>query len=201
MRLIFGLDLGVASIGWSAVTRDENQNYQIKGIGSRIIPYSDNTVKDDFGKGSGESVNSIRTHMRTARRNLDRYQLRRKALLKKLDKLNMLPDPDLLNLSALQLYEIRSKAASEPVSMPALGRVFLHMNQRRGYKHGAITSSVDKKERDWVATINTRYATIQGKITVGQFFYNELVEHSKARKYYRIKEQIFPRAAYLEEFN
>lgn len=201
MRLIFGLDLGVASIGWSAVTRDENQKYQIKGIGSRIIPYSDNTVKDDFGKGSGESVNSIRTHMRTARRNLDRYQLRRKALLKKLDKLNMLPGPDLLNLSALQLYEIRSKAASELVSMSELGRVFLHMNQRRGYKHGAITSSVDKKERDWVATINTRYATIQGKITVGQFFYNELVEHSKTRKYYRIKEQIFPRAAYLEEFN
>lgn len=201
MRLIFGLDLGVASIGWSAISRDENQNYKIMGMGSRIIPYPDNSIRDDFGKGSGESVNAARTQMRTARRNLDRYQLRRKALQKKLAECNMLPDQNLMNLSALQLYELRSKAASQQLPLAEFGRILLHMNQRRGYKHGEMNPATDKKERDWVATINSRYSSIQGKMTVGEFFYQELLQHARERKYYRIKEQIFPRAAYVEEFD
>jgi CRISPR/Cas system Type II protein with McrA/HNH and RuvC-like nuclease domain len=41
MKLIYGLDLGVASIGWAVVGISDDGSYEIRGMGSRIIPYSD----------------------------------------------------------------------------------------------------------------------------------------------------------------
>lgn len=200
MRIIYGFDLGVASIGWSVVVIQEDGKYQIKGMGSRIIPYSDKEG-DEFGKGTGESVNQQRTTDRTARKGLDRYQLRRKYLNRILKENEMLPDNAAMGLSALDLFELRSKGVAEKVSLKELGRIWLHLNQRRGYKHGVEETSDDKKQRDWVAAINNRYAIIKGKQTVGQYFFEELKTHQKEKKYYRIKEQIFPREAYIEEFD
>ncbi len=79
MKIIYGLDLGVASIGWAVISIGEDGIYKIEGMGSRIIPYSD-TEGDEFGKGVGESVNQQRTTDRTSRKGLDRYQLRRTIL-------------------------------------------------------------------------------------------------------------------------
>lgn len=200
MRIIYGLDLGVASLGWSVVGQSKDGKYEIKGMGSRIIPYSDKEG-DEFGKGTGESVNQQRTTDRTSRKGLDRYQLRRKYLQQQLKANNMLPDDSLMNLSALNLFGLRSKAASERITLKELGRILLHLNQRRGYKHGSEEVGDEKKQRDWVAAINNRYAAIKGKQTVGQYFFEELKRHSDQKKYYRIKEQIFPREAYIHEFD
>jgi len=200
MKLIYGLDLGVASVGWSVVTVSDNGKYAIQGMGSRIIPYSD-SEGDEFGKGTGESINQQRTTNRTGRKGLDRYQLRRKLLNKLLTENKMLPDYHTMTLSALELYGLRHRAASEKISLKEFGRILLHLNQRRGYKHGAEEKSNEKKERDWVATINNRYAALKGKQTIGQYFYSELKNHVEQKKYYRIKEQIFPREAYKEEFD
>ncbi len=200
MRLIYGLDLGVSSIGWAVIMIDEDGKYKIAGMGSRIIPYADKEG-DEFGKGTGESVNQQRTTDRTARKGLDRYQLRRKYLHQILKENEMQPGNSLMQLSALGLLGLRSKAVTDKISLNELGRIWLHLNQRRGYKHGAEESSVDKKQRDWVAAINNRYATIQGKQTIGQYFFQELKRHQEEKIYYRIKEQIFPRQAYVEEFD
>ena len=35
MALVFGLDIGIASIGWAAI--DEEQEIQLLGLGSRIF--------------------------------------------------------------------------------------------------------------------------------------------------------------------
>jgi CRISPR-associated endonuclease Csn1 len=196
-KTILGLDLGTNSIGWALV---DAENKKILGMGSRIIPYSD-TEGDDFLKGSGESKNQSRTAARTARKLLDRYQLRRKYLFNFLKKYEMLPDNELISLSALELYSLRSRAANEKITLKELGRLFQLLNQKRGYKHASTDDSEDKKQRDFVATINSRFTNIKGKQTVGQFFYKELEEHISAQKYYRIKEQIFPREAYIVEFN
>lgn len=198
MKLIYGLDLGVASIGWAVISIDESSVYKIEGMGSRIIPYSD-TEGDEFGKGVGESVNQQRTRDRTSRKGLDRYRLRRTTLNKILKEYQLLPEQSLFNLSSIELYGLRSRAASEKITFTELGRLLLHLNQRRGYRHGA--EDEDKKQRDWVETINNRYSQIKGKQTIGQFFYKELKEHVENNKYYRIKEQIFPREAYINEFN
>jgi CRISPR-associated endonuclease Csn1 len=200
MKLIYGLDLGVASIGWAVVGISDDGSYEIRGMGSRIIPYSD-TEGDEFTKGVGESANQQRTRDRTARKGLDRYQLRRTLLKKILKEADLLPDASLDNLSALKLFGLRNKAVKEKISIPELGRIFLHLNQRRGYKHGSEDGDDGKKQRDWVETINSRYAAIKGKQTIGEFFFYELKKHQADNKYYRIKEQIFPRIAYIEEFN
>lgn len=196
-KTILGLDLGTNSIGWALV---DAENKKILGLGSRIIPYSD-SEGDDFLKGTGESKNQSRTTARTARKLLDRYQLRRKYLFNFLKKNDMLPDNELISLSALELYELRSRAVSEKISLKEIGRLFQLLNQKRGYKHASSDDSEDKKQRDFVATINSRYTKIKGKQTVGQFFYSELKHHIESNKYYRIKEQIFPREAYIDEFN
>lgn len=200
MRIVYGLDLGVASIGWAVINVLENGEHIIKAMGSRIIPYSDKEG-DEFGKGTGESVNQQRTVARTSRKGLDRYQLRRKYLLQLMKQNGMLPDNAVMSLQALELFGVRSKAATEKISLTELGRIWLHLNQRRGYKHGSEETGDDKKQRDWVAAINNRYAKIRGKQTIGQYFFQELKEHHQHRKYYRIKEQIFPREAYVEEFD
>ncbi|HEY2720909.1 MAG TPA: hypothetical protein VGI82_04250, partial [Chitinophagaceae bacterium] len=95
MKIIYGLDLGVASIGWAAVELNDIGIYEIKGMGSRIIPYSD-TEGDEFSKGVGESVNQQRTKDRTARKGLDRYQLRRTLLKKVLKENHLFPDAFLI---------------------------------------------------------------------------------------------------------
>lgn len=200
MKTIFGLDLGVTSIGWSAIHLDCQGVPELKGLGSRIIPYSDKEG-DEFGKGVGESINQQRTKDRTSRKGLDRYQLRRSLLQKALKENNILPDISLTNLSALELFRLRSRAAAEQVSLQELARILLHLNQRRGYKHGSEDENLDKKQKEWVETINNRYSKIKGQQTIGQFFFQELKEHQANKKYYRIKEQIFPREAYEEEFN
>lgn len=198
-KIIYGLDLGVASIGWAVISINENNLYKIEGMGSRIIPYSD-TEGDEFGKGVGETVNQQRTKDRTSRKGSDRYQLRRTVLNNILKEQQLFPEQSSFDFSALELYGLRSKAASEQISLSELGRLLLHLNQRRGYRHGA-EGDADKKQRDWVETINNRYLQIKGKQTIGQFFYQELKEHIETNKYYRIKEQIFPREAYINEFN
>jgi CRISPR-associated endonuclease Csn1 len=199
MKKILGLDLGVGSIGWAVIEVSEKEQTSILGMGSRIIPYADQEA-DEFSKGTGESANQKRTKFRSIRRGIDRYQQRRSKLQTILLAHQMQPNAHLQGLSALALFGLRAKAASEKVSLSELGRVLMHLNQKRGYKHGG-ESSEEKKEREWVAEINNRYATIKGQLTVGQYFSKELQEAHQAGHYYRIKEKIFPRIAYQEEFD
>ena len=103
MKKILGLDLGSSSIGWAVITETEKDGKmitEIKGLGSRIIPY-EGTEGKDFEKGTGESRNSVRTQRRTLRKGYDRYQLRRKYLITVLSQINMMPDIKTLNLTKL----------------------------------------------------------------------------------------------------
>lgn len=199
MKKILGLDLGSASIGWAMIIEnDENAkaNNQILGLGSRIIPY-EGTEGKDFAKGTGESRNSGRTKARTARKGYDRYQLRRKFLADILIKNNMMPDKALKELPKMQLWELRDKAATSKISFQEFGRILLWLNQKRGYKSSRSDANLDKKDTDYVAIVKSRHEKIKElNLTIGQYFYSEL----KNDEYYRVKENIFPREAYIEEF-
>ena len=199
MKKILGLDLGSASIGWAIIIENDEiakANNQILGLGSRIIPY-EGTEGKDFAKGTGESRNSGRTKARTARKGYDRYQLRRKFLVDILIKNNMMPDKALKELPKMQLWELRDKAATSKISFQEFGRILLWLNQKRGYKSSRSDANLDKKDTDYVATVKSRHEKIKElNLTIGQYFYSEL----KNDEYYRVKENIFPREAYIEEF-
>lgn len=45
MKKILGLDLGTNSIGWALMTQDfQNKKVEINGLGSRIIPMSQDVL-------------------------------------------------------------------------------------------------------------------------------------------------------------
>lgn len=197
MKKILGLDLGTTSIGWAVVREESENKISIEGMGSRIIPLSTDE-KSEFESGNAISTNQKRTLKRTQRKGYDRYQLRKKYLNEKLNTLSMMPDKVLFELNAIALYGLRAKAISEKISLQDVGRILFHLNQKRGYKSSRKDETKDKKETDYVADVRTRYAKIkEAGLTIGQYFHAGLLNDER----YRIKDQIFPREAYIEEFN
>lgn len=194
MKRILGLDLGVSSIGWALIDEEEKQ---ILGMGSRIIPLTTDD-KDEFTKGNAISKNQKRTLKRTQRKGYDRYQLRRQNLTTLLKSMNMLPSIELIKMNKLALWKLRSDAVAKELTFQEIGRVLLHLNQKRGYKSSRSEANMDKKDTEYVKEVKSRYEKLkESGLSIGQHFYDELSKNES----YRIKEQVFPREAYIEEFN
>lgn len=138
-ELVVGLDVGSNSLGWAVVEMNGEKLEKIHGMGSRIIPMG--AELKDFEQGNAITKNAVRRQKRSMRRNNQRYKLRRANLVKVLQELQAMPEGlgELAvrgerMLTSMELYELRAKAVSEPISLLELGRVLYHMNQRRGYK-------------------------------------------------------------------
>jgi CRISPR-associated endonuclease Csn1 len=198
MKKILGLDLGTNSIGWALIEEGESiLGNKIHGMGCRIVPLSPDD-KNEFTTGNAISKNQKRTTARTQRKGYDRYQLRRKYLIEALRTHDMLPNETLKNIPKLDLWSLRSKAVNQKISLQELGRVLLHMNQKRGYKSSRSDANLDKKDTEYVVAVKSRYDLIKDHhLTIGQYFYQKL----NADEYYRLKEQVFPREAYIDEFD
>lgn len=205
-KKILGLDLGVGSIGWALIKTEDDMPKQIIGMGSRIVPISKDD-SDQFSKGQAISKNADRTARRTTRKGYDRYQLRRALLTQVLRQNGMLPE--YMHENVIDLWKLRSDAATDgqKLTLAQIGRVLYHINQKRGYKHAKSDDSDDKKKTEYVAAVNQRYIDLQEEgITIGQHFYQELlnskVEGGKGAYYtFRIKDKVYPRAAYIAEFD
>ena len=82
MKKILGLDLGTTSIGWAIVHEAENEkeHSEIIKLGVRVNPL---TVDEqtNFEKGKSITTNADRTLKRSARRNLQRFKLRKENLI------------------------------------------------------------------------------------------------------------------------
>ena len=77
MKKILGLDLGTNSIGWALIEQDfENKEGKIEGLGSRIIPMSQD-ILGKFDAGQSQSQTADRTSYRGIRRLYQRDNLRR----------------------------------------------------------------------------------------------------------------------------
>ncbi|GFZ91057.1 CRISPR-associated endonuclease Cas9 [Aquaticitalea lipolytica] len=91
MKKILGLDLGTNSIGWALVENDfSKKEGLIKGLGSRIIPMSQD-VLGKFDSGVSISQTAERTGYRGVRRLIQRNLLRRERLHRVLNILDFLP--------------------------------------------------------------------------------------------------------------
>ena len=128
MSTVLGLDLGVSSIGWALVNEKEGAKY-IKAMGSRIIPLSTDD-SDEFSKGNAITKNQVRTTKRTQRKGYNRYQDRKKYVASVLKDNRMYPDDTLFSLSGTALFGLRDKAVSQQITLPELGRICYHLNQK-----------------------------------------------------------------------
>lgn len=201
---ILGLDLGTNSIGWALIEVDENNTpIRIIAMGSRIIPLS-TSDKEEFQRGLSITKNQSRTVSRTQRKGYDRKQLKKSDLKKILSKYNIFPSEELLKLPMLDLWKLRSDSANpnENISAEQLGRILYMLNQKRGYKSARSEANADKKDTDYVQAVKGRYAQLKDKNqTIGQYFYEELYNANANNSYFRIKEEVYPREAYTEEFD
>jgi CRISPR-associated endonuclease Csn1 len=92
-KKILGLDLGTNSIGWALISTDESgKPHKIEGMGSRIIPMTQD-VLDTFSGGKPlETQTAARTSYRSIRRLRERHLLRRQRLHRVLNVLGFLPE-------------------------------------------------------------------------------------------------------------
>lgn len=215
---VLGLDLGVGSIGWCLIALDaQGDPAEILGMGSRVVPLTNLGDDKAFSKGKAFTASQERTARRTMRRGFARYQLRRYRLRRELEKVGMLPDAALIQLPLMELWELRERAATagERLTLPELGRVLCHINQKRGYRHvksdaAAIVGDEGKKKKDsnsaYLADIRANDEKLQDEHkTVGQYFAEQLRQDQSESPTggisYRIKDQIFSRQCYINEYD
>lgn len=198
MKKILGLDLGSSSIGWALVNEAEHNNEtgNIIKLGVRIIPMGNEL--SEFESGQAVSLNATRRQKRGMRRNLYRYQIRRKQIRHLLKEKNLLPESeDLIKLHGIELMKLRADAATQQITQEELGRVLLLLNQKRGYKSNRKTAQNEADESDYLSAITTRSKELkENNYTVGQYLYHKFNQ----KEIDAIKGQIFYRADYEAEF-
>ena len=130
---ILGLDLGSNSVGWALL---ESEGGDLKGIVDAGVRIFNRAVE----KKTPISKKAKRREKRLARRVVQRRARRKKRMLNYLIKLNFLPEtlsnnpqPETILNEMGSPYLLRAKALDHKLSPFELGRVFLHLVQRRGF--------------------------------------------------------------------
>ena len=182
MKKILGLDLGVSSIGWALVNEAENKDEKssIIRLGVRVNPLTVDE-KGNFETGKSITTNADRTMKRSMRRNLQRYKLRREALIDTLKSYGWISDSSILAESGkdttFQTLKLRAKAAGEEVSLEELARVFLNINKKRGYKSSRkLNKSENTDEGSLIDGMETARILSEEGITPGEYSYRLLCE-------------------------
>lgn len=198
MKKVLGLDLGSGSVGWAFVleSEKETEKSQIVRSGVRVIHYGDNVVKKDshgnisesrepikdFEKGMGLSLNAGRTKMRGARRNLQRYKLRRENLIEVLLQQGFIKADTPLNEQGRETthetLRLRAKAATDPISKENFARVLLMLNKKRGYKSNRRAQGEDAVAA--VDSMSVAKKLYKNNTTPGAFAYQLLLDGKKS---------------------
>ena len=175
MKTILGLDLGSTSIGWALVTEKENQQSEIIKTGVRVIPLTTDE-QGNFEKGKAITTNQDRTNSRSARRNLQRYKLRRFVLINTLKENGFITNETILSeegkQTTFQTLELRANAPIQKLEKEDLAKVLLTINKKRGYKSSRKAKNED--EGQLIDGMDVAMKLHNENLTPGQFAYNLL---------------------------
>ncbi len=179
-KMVLGLDVGVASIGWALIMYKKDGTTEIIKLGVRVNPLTVDE-KTNFEKGRPLTTNADRTQKRSARRNLQRFKLRRQNLLDILLEnkwiTNQTPLTEIGKGTTHVTLQLRAKAAKEKVDLEDLARIFFAINKKRGYKSSRkVHNEEDGQAIDGMAIAKELY---ENKQTPGQYVYNSLTEGKK----------------------
>ena len=182
MKKILGLDLGTTSIGWALVNEAEKDTEQssIIKLGVRVNPLTTDE-QSDFEKGNSITTNANRTLSRGARRNLQRYKLRRDALIQLMLEEGLITNESKLaedgKSTTHETLRLRSKSATERIELEELARVFIAINRKRGYKSSRKSKVEDDGSSiDGMATAKKLY---EENLTPGQYVYQLLKDDKR----------------------
>lgn len=190
-RFYLGVDIGSTSIGWSLVFPQQKNIV----CGVTVFPYA------RVSKTSSESLCQKRREVRLIRRQNKRTRSRKKLLYRKLISNNLWPVTEseenaILSDINYDPYFLRHHGLIRKLSLYELGRILIHLNQRRGFKsnlktgnpkeNGLVLSSISELQQD-IAKSNCS--------TLGEFLYSESTKGGTIRRRYT------KRSMYIDEFN
>ncbi|MBN1546341.1 MAG: type II CRISPR RNA-guided endonuclease Cas9 [Syntrophaceae bacterium] len=203
-KRVLGLDLGPNSIGWALVDDDpENpENSQLVDMGVRVFPEG----VDAFDTSKEVSRNEKRRIARGMRRQVLRRVRRRRYLRIALIEAKLWPDDPVSEaiLYGLDPYELRARALVEKLSPYEIGRIFLHLCQRRGFLSNRKKDRGNAEVKGMLAEINENEQEREngGFETIGAW-----LAHKKAKQDHlhriendHIRHRHLARQQYEEEF-
>jgi CRISPR-associated endonuclease Csn1 len=182
MKKVLGLDLGTASIGWALVNEAENESEKsnIIKLGVRVNPLTVDELQN-FEKGKSITTNADRTLKRSMRRNLQRFKLRKENLIEILKEHGFINNDTFLsengNQTTFETYRLRTKAATNEVTLEQFARILLMINKKRGYKSSRKAKSLD--EGQLIDGMDIARKLYEENLTPGEFVYQQLYEGKK----------------------
>lgn len=169
MPVTLGLDLGPNSVGWALVDDDEGR---IVDLGVRIFPEG----VDNFDTKKEKPRNEDRRLARTMRRQTRRRARRKRRVKQTLIDQDLFPaepaeQQKLYDADDSNPYALRARALDEKISLHELGRILLHLNQRRGFKSNRKSERKGGEVKDMLAEMSELEQAIKasGARTYGEF--------------------------------
>ena len=195
--------MGVASIGWGLI------DFENREIDSGVRIFTPGI--DKFGTGKDTHLNQKRRAARGARRRLRRKATRRAKIREILQDLGWMPSEtsELKKWFESDPYELRSRALHEKVSLYEIGRIILHLNQRRGFLslRKRENSEADKDTKGMLGEIKSLENEIEasGLETLGAYLYHlacEAAEGSEhSGQHLRLRSRHIRRSMLHQEFS
>ncbi len=194
-----GLDLGPTSIGWALVDRAQES---IVAAGVHVFPEG----VDRDQQGGEKSKSQTRREARGMRRQLARRARRRRELRMTLAETGLLPTgtDELEKVLATNPYALRRRALDERLQPYEVGRVLLHLNQRRGFLSNRKADKGKPKEaKGMLAEIGELADMIEqsGSRTRGEYLatIDESLDHTASGEHERIRARHTRRDMYEQE--
>ncbi len=179
---VLGLDLGPSSLGWALLDEREGE---IAATGVRVFPEG----VDRDTQGREISKNAQRRLARAMRRQIARRAGRKRHLREVLVGAGLLPEVALLpredqrrtdwerdEFKKDDPYTLRSRAFGERLGPHEIGRVLVHLNQRRGFRSNRKADRAAKKETSDLLVEIGELAAKLGDRTLGQYLADQRPE-------------------------
>ncbi|MEG0396539.1 MAG: type II CRISPR RNA-guided endonuclease Cas9, partial [Oscillospiraceae bacterium] len=186
MSYSIGLDIGISSVGFSALALDENEEpMRIITMGSRVFDAAEN-AKD------GASLAQPRREARGVRRRLRRHRFRLERIRDLFVSWKMLTAEEIEHLcdgKLSDIYELRTLALERALSNKELARVLIHLAQRRGFKSNRKADSKDKEAGALLNAVQGNKERMQKGAyrTVGEMMFKDIAfsecKRNKTEKY------------------
>lgn len=164
MKYRIGLDLGIASIGWSVIEHDENDRpSRIRDLGVRKFKPAEHPK-------TGASPCVDRRNARSMRRNIRRKKYRLEKLTKFL-KQYLLNETE-IDFSPCDIYMLRAKAIHEKITDQELARVLYSIMKHRGFQSNRKSELKDKETSKMLEKVRLNQEELKSYSSVGEMYVN-----------------------------
>lgn len=175
MRYRLGLDIGIASVGWSVLEHDEHDNpCRIVDLGVRIFDPVEVPKTGESPSVERRNARAIRRSVRRKRSRLDNLTCFLKDKLLEGKDIEFLP---------VDVYQLRADALDKKLSDNDLARVLFHISKHRGFKSNRKSELKQSDNKKMLGSINKLSEDVKSYRTIGEMY-------CKDERFFVIKEKV-----------